>query len=240
MIPWFHLEHHQSEPAWSGILWESLGAHPTGFPVQSRPIFLPCPPGCTSGLRGRRTEQYCHWVVAASLLAGDDGPKLSFPEARHCLRRINQEGRQRVIWILAQVGAGNDDGWQELAIPFIRKAWPNEQRYQTGETTEVWLSLLEDTEDSFPRVLAAVRDHLRPVYSGRLVLYAFHREAGAKEPLTDPVPARNTRPTGTCRGPDSSKDVPYGLSDVLRLLVEAEPALIGDRRYRRLHSLAAQ
>ena len=103
----------------------------------------------------------------------------------------------------------------------------------------MWLSLLEDTEDSFPRVLAAVRDHLRPVYSGRLVLYAFHREAGAKEPLTTQYP-HETLDLLERVVPDSSKDVPYGLSDVLRLLVEAEPALIGDRRYRRLHSLAAQ
>ena len=71
-----------------------------------------------------------------------------------------------MIWFLRQVGAGNDDGWEELAIPFVRKAWPNEQAYQTGETTETWLSLLDNTEDSFPKVLAAVRDHLRPVNSG--------------------------------------------------------------------------
>ena len=186
------------------------------------------------------TEQYCHWVVAASLLAGDDGPRLSFPEARQCLRRINQEGRQRVIWFLAQqVGAGNDDGWQELAIPFIRKAWPNEHKYQTGETTEVWLSLLEDTEDSFPKVLAAVRDHLRPVNSGRPVLYPFHGEAGAREPLTTRFP-RETLDLVNRVVPDSSRDVPYGLSDVLGLLVEADPALIGDARYSRLHALAAQ
>ena len=71
-----------------------------------------------------------------------------------------------MIWFLAQVGAGNDDGWQELVIPFIRMAWPNEHMYETGETTEGWLSLLEDTEDSFPKVLSAVRDHLPPSTRG--------------------------------------------------------------------------
>ena len=119
------------------------------------------------------------------------------------------------------------------------EAWPNEHRYQTGETTEAWLSLLEDTEDSFPKVLAALRDHLRPVNSGRLVLYAFHREAGANEPLAIKFP-RETLDLLDRVAPSSSRDVPHGLSDVLGLLVEAEPALIGDTRYTRLHALAAQ
>ena len=239
MIPWFHLEHHRSEPAWSGILWNPWGRIQPVFGA-IKASFLALPSRMYKWASREETEQYCHWVVAASLLAGDDGPRLSFPEARQCLRRINQEGRQRVIWFLAQqVGAGNDDGWQELAIPFIRKAWPNEHKYQTGETTEVWLSLLEDTEDSFPKVLAAVRDHLRPVNSGRPVLYPFHGEAGAREPLTTRFP-RETLDLVNRVVPDSSRDVPYGLSDVLGLLVEADPALIGDARYSRLHALAAQ
>ena len=237
MIPWFHLEHHRSEPAWSGILWNPWEHIQPVFGA-IKASFLALPTRMYTWASREETEQYCHWVVAASLLAGD-GPGISFKEARQCLRRINQEGRQRVIWFLAQVGAENDDGWQKLAIPFIREAWPNEYRYQTGETTEVWLSLLEDTEDSFPKVLAAVRDHLRPVNSGRLVLYPFHREAGAKEPLTTRFP-RETLDLVDRVVPDGSRDVPHGLSDVLGLLVEADPALVGDAPYSRLHALAAQ
>ena len=238
MIPWFHLEHHRSEPAWSGILWNPWARIQPVF-GEIKASFLALPTRMYRWASREETKQYCHWVVAASLLAGDDGSRLSFPEARQCLRRINQEGRQRVIWFLSQVGAGNDDGWQELAIPFIQKAWPNEHKYQTGETTEVWLSLLRDTEDSFPKVLAAVRDHLRPVNSGRPVLYPFHREAGTREPLTTRFP-RETLDLVNRVVPDSSRDVPYGLSDVLGLLVEADPALIGDARYSRLYALAVQ
>ena len=238
MIPWFHLDHHRREPAWSGILWNPWQRIQPVFGA-IKASFLTLPPEMYTWASREETEQYCCWVVAASLLAGDDGPRLSFKEARQCLRRINPEGRQRVIWFLAQVGAGNDDGWQELVIPFIRKAWPNEHRYQTGETSEAWLSLLEGTEDSFPKVLAAVRDHLRPVNSGRPVLYAFHREAGANEPLTTKFP-RETLDLLDRVAPSGSQDVPYGLTDVLGLLVEAEPPLTGDTRYTRLHALAAQ
>ena len=185
------------------------------------------------------TGQYCGWIVAASLLTGDDGVGLSFKEARQCLRGINPDGRQHVIWCLAKVGAGNDNGWQKLVIPFIRKAWPNEQRYQTGETTEAWLSLLEDTEDWFPKVLAAVRDHLGPASPEGSVLYAFHGKAGVNELLTTKFP-RDTLDLLDRVAPSGSQYVPYGLTDVLALLVEAEPALIGDKRYTRLDALAAQ
>ena len=238
MIPCFGLDHHRHEPAWSGILsnpWRRI--QPVFGAIKAS--FLALPTGMYRWASREETRQYCCWIVAASLLAGDDGPGLSFKEARECLRRINTEGRQHAIWFLAQVGAGNDHGWQELVIPFIRKAWPNEHRYQTGGTTEAWLSLLDDSDDSFPKVLAAVRDHLRPVNSGRPVLYPFHREAEANEMLTIKFPHEtlDLLDRVTLAG---SRDVPYGLADVLGLLVEAEPALIGDTRYMRLHALAAQ
>ena len=238
MIPWFHLEHRRSEPAWNGLLWNHWESIQPVFGA-IKASFLALPTRMYTWASTQETEQYCRWVVVAALFAGDDGPGLSFKEARQCLRGINQEGRQQVIWLLTQVGTENDDGWQELVIPFIRQAWPNENRYRTGETTEAWLSLLEDTEDSFPKVLAAVRDHLRPVNSGRPVLYAFHREAGANEPLTTKFP-RETLDLLDRVAPSGSRDVPYGLSDVLGLLIEAEPALMGDTRYTRLHALAAQ
>ena len=236
MIPWFHLDHHRRKPAWSGILWKQWQCIQPVFGA-IKASFLALPPEMYTWASREETEQYCRWIVAASLLAGDDGPRLSFNEARECLRRINSEGRQHAIWFLARVGAGNDDGWRELVVPFVRKAWPNEREYQTGETTEVWLSLLENTEDSFPNVLAAVRDHLRPVNSGRPVPCAFDRDAGPNEPLTTRFP-RETLDLLDRVAPSGSRDVPYGLADVLGLLVEAEPALIGDTRYTRLHALA--
>lgn len=238
MVPWFHVEHPRHKPAWSGILWNPWQRIRSVFGA-IKEGFLALPPEMYSWAAKEETKEYCRWIVAASLVAGDDGPGLSFKEARECLRRINPEGRQHVIWLVAKVGAGNDDGWRELVVPFIRKVWPNEREYQTGETTEAWLWLLKDTGYSFPKVLAAVRDYLRPVNSGRPVLDPFQREAGAKEPLTTRFP-RETLDLLDRVAPPGSLDVPYGLANVLGLLVEADPALIGDVRCIRLHTLAAQ
>ena len=238
MIPWFRLDRCWSEPAWSGILWNSWqDVQPVFGAIKSD--FLALPSRMYAWGWGQETERYYCWVVAATLLAGDDGPRLSFEDARDCLRRINPEGRRHVVWFLRRMGARGVDGWRQLVIPFIRRAWPNERRYQTSDTSEAWLHLLGDTGDSFPNVLHAVWDGLRPVNSGWPVLHALDREAGATESLPAKYP-RETLDLLDRVVPDNSRDVTRGLSAVLELMVAAEPALLGDTRYRRLHGLTAE
>ena len=200
MIPWFRLDRCRSEPAWSGILWNSWrDIQPIFGAIKGD--FLALPSRMYAWGWGQETEGYYCWVVAATLLAGDDGPRLSFEDARECLRRINQEGRRHVIGFLRRVGAKGVDGWQKLVIPFIRRAWPNERRYQTSGTSEAWLHLPGDTGDSFPNVLHAVWDELRPVNSGWPVLHALDREAGAAEALPTKYPRETLDPSGPgCAG----------------------------------------
>ena len=174
------------------------------------------------------TERFCERIV---LLALSDG-MLPFEDARRCLRRIPPEGREHVIWFLGRVGAEDGDAWRKLVMPFIRNAWPKERRYRTSGTSGAWLSLLCNTGDAFPDVLDAVWNHLGDVDWRQAML------AGAIESLAQRFP-RQTLDLLDRVAPDEVGEVPYGLSTVLDLLVEAEPALIGDTRYSRLHRLAA-
>ena len=229
MIPWFRPDHDRSEPAWNGILsspwasfWPLFGEIKDGF--------LNLPTRMYEWGWRRETERYCEEIVGLALA---DGCRLSFEDARRCLRRIRPEGREHVIWFLGRVGAKNDDGWRKLVIPFIREAWPNERRYRTSGTSKVWLSLLCDTGDAFPDVLDAVWNHLGDVDWRQAML------AGAMESLAQRFP-RQTLDLLDRVAPDEVGEVPYGLSTVLDLLVEAAPALIGDPRYSRLHRLAAK
>ena len=231
MIPWFRPNHHCGEPAWNGILsspwasfWPLFGEIKDGF--------LDLPTRMYEwGWRRETEERYCEEIVGLAL---PDGPSLSFEDARRCLRRIRPEGREHVIWFLGRVGAKNDDGWRKLVIPFIREAWPNERRYRTSGTSKVWLSLLCDTGDAFPDVLDAVWNHLGDVDWRQAML------AGAIESLAQRFP-RQTLDLLDRVVPDADgEEAPYELSRVLDLLVEAEPALIGDTRYNRLHRLAAR
>ena len=179
-------------------------------------------------------KRYCEQIVLLALRSEADGPGLSLKKARRCLRPIRSEGHEHVIWFLGREGAENDDGWRELVIPFIRRAWPNERRYRTDGTSKTWLALVSDTGDAFPDVLDAVRSHLGNVDWRHAMLPAAIESVAQKFPqetlaLLDRVVSRADEEEG-----------PYDLSRVLELLVEAKPTLIGDRRYIRLHRLAAR
>ncbi|MYB06598.1 MAG: hypothetical protein F4Y24_09625 [Gemmatimonadetes bacterium] len=137
-----------------------------------------------------------------------------------------------MIWFLGRVGAESDDGWRKFVIPFIREAWPNERRYRTIGTNGAWLWLLCDTGDAFPDVLNAVRKHLGAIDGHRALLDRM-------KPLGKRFP-RQTLDLLDRVVPDEVGVVPYGLSTVLDLLIEVEPALTGDIRYSRLHRLAAR
>ena len=228
MIPWFRPNHHRGEPAWNGILssrWASF------WPLFSemKHGFLDLPTRMYEWGWRRETERYCEEMVGLALA---EERRLSFEDARRCLRRIKPEGREHVIWFLGRWGAENDDGWRKFVIPFIREAWPNERRYRTSGMNGAWLWLLCDTGDAFPDVLDTVRNHLGAIDGHQAMLDRM-------EPIAKRFP-RQTLDLLDRVVPDEVGVVPYGLSTVLDLLMEVEPALIGDTRYSRLHRLAAR
>ena len=236
MVPWFRLDHDRAESAWNGILWNGAAIRLLFDEIKDGFLHLPAKM-CEWG--GEEMELYCKCIIALALPSGADKHRLSFEQARQCLRRITPEGREHVICLLRPVGTKSDDGWRKLVIPFIHRAWPNERQYQTSGTRERWLTLLYDTGDAFPDVLRAVRNHLGAVDARHAVLAVVQREVGAMELLAKKFP-RQTLDLLDRVVPDGVGEAPYGLSTVLTLLREAEPALIGDSRYSRLHQLAAR
>lgn len=233
MIPWFHPDHDRTEPAWNGIL--SARTQPSIRPHldKIKEGFLALPNTMYGWGWREKTRKYSTSIVELALFSRTDEPGLSFEDARRCLRRIRAEDREHVIWFLRLVGKDDDDRWRNLVIPFIRKAWPNERRYRTSGTSKMWLILLCDTGDAFPDVLDAVWDHLGAIDVRQAVL------PEAMEPLTKMFPQEMLELLDRV-APDGVGEAPYGLSQVLDLLAEAAPKLIGDTRYRRLHRLAAR
>lgn len=185
-------------------------------------------------------ERSAHtWIIQATLLALNDGPNLTFDEARDCLRQLDHNALSHVIWFLARVGGSNDDGWRKMVMPFIQKAWPKERRYRTEKTSSAWVSMLENTQKDFPTIFKVVRKLLCPILSSHSNLYSFYRNNGKKEPLTVRFPDETLALLDLIVSNDP-RYVPYGLSQVLNLLVETKPEIIADRRYERLSVLDAK
>ena len=230
MIPWFRLDHDRAESAWNGILWDRAGIWLLFDEIKDGFLHLPTR---MDEVCGEEMELYCKCIVALAVASGADERRLSFEDARQCLRRITPEGHEHVIWLLGPVGK-NDDGWRELVIPFIRGAWPNESEYRTSGTSRMWLSLLCDTGDAFPDVLDAVGDHLGEVDWRHAMLDE------AMESLAQRYPRQTLGLLDRVVPDGDGQEAPYELSRVLDLLVEAKPRLNGDPRHRRLHRLAAR
>ena len=230
MIPWFHLNHDRAESAWNGILWNRAAIWLLFDEIKNGFLHLPAR---MDDVFGEEMERYCDCIVALAVASGADERRLSFKDARHCLQGITPEGREHVIWLLGPVGK-NDDGWRELVIPFIRRAWPHESKYRTSGTSKMWLSLLCDTVDAFPDVLNAVRDYLVGIDWRHAMLDE------AVESLAQSYPRQTLDLLDRVVPDGDGAEAPYGLSRVLDLLVEAKPSLSADPRYRRLRRLAAR
>jgi len=228
MVPWFRRGHDCDEPAWNGILSSPKGSIQHVFD-EIKGCFLDLPTRMYEWGWRIETERYYDEIVALTLLGER---KLSFDEARCCLRLIKSAGREQVIWFLKLVGEEIDNGWRELVLPFIRKAWPNERRYRTGGTSSAWVALLCRTGDAFPDVLDAVRNHVGPVNWRQASLVDLEQLVGRFPQDTLDLLDRVA--------PDGVEEGPYGLATVLSLLIDADPTLTGDSRYSRLHRLAAQ
>ena len=231
MIPWFRLDHDRAESAWNGILWNRAGIWFLFDEIKDGFLHLPTR---MDEVFGEEMELYCKCIVALAVVSGADERRLSFEDARQCLRRITTPGgREHVIWLLGPVGK-NDDGWRKLVIPFIRGAWPNESEFRTSGTSRMWLSLLCVTGDEFPDVLDAVWDHLCVVDWRQAML------PSGMESLAQRFPRQTLDLLDRVVSDVDGEEAPYELSRVLELLVEAKPALNADRLYRKLHRLAAR
>ena len=230
MILWFHPNHDRFEPAWNGILSNWKAIQPLFNKIRDGFVALPSRM-CEWGWQ-RETKRFYEQLV---LLTLPDGHSLSFEDALRCLRhkQIRSEEREHVIWFLERVGVKNDDGWHAFVIPFIHNAWPKERRYRTSGTSGAWVVLLCRTDDAFPDVLDAVRDHLDAVDWRQAML------PNTIDTLAQKFP-RQTLDLLDHVAPDGVSEPPYGLSQVLDFLAEAEPKLVTDTRYRRLRRLAAR
>ena len=233
VIPWFHPDHDRTESAWNGILSARIQLSIRPHFDRIKEGFLALPNTMYGWGWRERTQKYSTSIVELALSSQTDEPGLSFEDARRCLQQIRAEDRQHVIWFLRLVGKDENDRWQNLVIPFIRNAWPNERKYRTMQSSKAWLGLLCHTGDAFPDVLDAVRNHLGAIDVRQAVL------PKTMEPLTKMFPQEMLELLDRV-APDGVGEAPYGLSRVLDLLAEAKPALIDDTRYRRLHRLAAR
>lgn len=236
LLPMLAFDHPAAEPAWNGFLHS--GRVPWS-PLASilKPLLLEVLPWLLE-LRWDRdlTKVAAQWLGYMAVFNRGKPHGLTKKEMRSMLRAMPDDIRNDMIFWLGQVGKGNDHGWTNLVVPFLREVWPRERVYRTASSTNSWIGLLDDTGNEFPTVYASVKPFLVPTETDRHPFYRFTRELDDEEPLTVQFPEATLDLVNTVT-PNKLRNPPYELPKILPLIAEAKPELTSDHRYLRLIDL---
>ena len=236
ILPSFEFSHSLAEPAWNGFL--SFGQIPSdAIRELLRRRILDLFPFVNSYVWDHhRLDVAAGWIVWMTVFQRSMPDGASFKEARRCLQLMDDRTRSHVIDYLGEIGTENKNGWIDLVIPFVTCAWPRERKFRTSNTVRSWVSLLANTKDNFPTVLAEVKRFLVPISWERDSLYRFSIEDDGEELLTTKYPDHVLELMDSVVS-DDLKKTPSDLAEILSLIEGVKPDLTKDKRYFRLMDL---
>lgn len=236
LLPMLAFDHPASEPAWNGFLHSEPVPCPP-LAIMIKPLLVALHPWIDGFSWDRDLSKTVgQWLGWMRIFRPDQPDGLTKREMRAVLRSMSDGARNEFIFWLGMVGQGNENGWIELVIPFLKDVWPRERRYRTSSSVRYWVGLLDDTGDSFPAVYGAVKRFLVPVETNDHPFYRFTREIDDEEPITKRFPEA-TLDLMNAVTPDVLTKPPYELPQVLAVIAETDPALTSDPRYLRLIGL---
>lgn len=233
----FDLNHEDAEPAWNGILSGNLPTDPVWRKI--KPHFLNIFPLIYQWNWDTSTNDAAHhWLTWTNIFSSKTHLGTTNKQARKCLRELSEEGRRTVIHLLTRVGSNkeNSDGWNRLVIPFIEEVWPKERKFVTQSSVSAWISLIEDSDENFPQVLDAVRQHLVPISFEQIWLHRFSKAMGEASTLSAAFP-ESVLELFNLVVPNNPKQLPHDMREILKEIEDSEPSLTLDQRFIQLEAL---
>jgi hypothetical protein len=177
-------------------------------------------------------EQFATFLTYAALEPVDTYTAQDFRTAFH---KLPQEGLHEAAHALVQAleGAGEqrEEYWANRIQPFWQRTWPKSSELASKSISESLARLCIAARDQFPAALAAVRDWLQPTELPDLIVRPLH-ESG----LSGRFPENALELLNAII--DDQPWAPRKLGRCLAAIVQAAPALLHDRRYRRLDEYA--
>ena len=135
---------------WQGYLWNPSINDPLFRDL--RRSFLGASDNWTS--LGQRWQQ---WISLLVSLAVDADGLLTDEDSRRCVRRIPNEGRSRIAWVLAKRLEQAEDRRESLfrnrIHPWIAGAWPRENDSRDPRTTDDLIYMASNCGDAFPEAV---------------------------------------------------------------------------------------
>lgn len=157
---------------------------------------------------------------------------VAYEEARDVLIAISDEDREHALSALARAG-DKAASWKQETRPFLKKAWPRQLRYQTSSTSAVLLQIVEKVDDDFPDAVSVLTPFLRPVENFDTFAYRLSSDDPDGRDYVSRYPRETLALFDRVIGPATSH---WDLGQLLERMVEAEPNLRHDDRWRRLRA----
>ena len=179
------------------------------------------------------------FVISTGTIYSKISDKSYEKEIGECLRNMNYESVRDSIYWLQRIGKGNESGWVNIVIPFLKSVWPNETSFHSSELTNSWSQLLADTGDSFPEAYFAIKDFLMPMKDGGILLRHYCSRRHNQAPLARRFPSDMLDFVDSIV-PEECDFVVVDLRKILDVIKAADSSLTRDSRYIRLFALAEQ
>lgn len=230
LLPLFDWDRSSSEAkaAWDGFLWS---------PRLYRPLLIALKPQFLSTAHhyeslGDHGRQFAALLTYAALDPAEGYTPKDFQDA---VGALPEEGLQEVVQALSQAlggaGAQREDYWKNRVHPFWQQIWPKSRDLASNSISESLAIMCIAGGDTFPSVLAAIADWLRPIEHPHYAVHQLHTSG-----LCTRFPEASLRLLAAILADQFW--APRELTDCLEAIAQAKPHLRNDHRYQRLAEYA--
>ncbi len=156
-------------------------------------------------------------------------------EIKNCIRKINNEGRETILWWICDRLEGSKDKadtlWSQKVRSFINKSWPKDKKMQSSETSEIFAQIIITNKNKFPEALSIIEPFLVPVKSAYSIvdkLKSFN------------IAEKYPEETLSLLNKIVSDDIePWfgNINEVLEIIKTVQPKIVSDSNYKRLKNI---
>lgn len=222
------------EAFWAGFFWNPQ--------VSSPALYLRIKDGLLAvakdGIRSRegRVQSLAYLLLMgwASSAENEDRRWVDNSELRDVLLHSGDELRSHVLWqferVLRNEDADKREEWQNRAHEFFDKVWPRQRSVKTPEMTARIIDVLVAHSDGFRRLIDVVSPLLTTIRDATRLHIHFRGEV---KNLIQAHPERFLHLLHIVL-PEDVRYWPYGISNALDTIAEADDSLLTDARLREL------
>ena len=235
LLPLFDWQRDKSEArsAWAGFLWSPQLYRP--FMEEIKPYFIDTAQHYTTlegndqNSLGEHGQQYARILTFTALVPGDTFTISDMKNATHALPQAGLDNAaQALVQALEEAGDQRAEYWVNKVAPYLDKIWPKTEERRSPNISECFARLCVAAGKAFPEAFNMLEDWLQPPKSTHFIALKLY-EAGLCRQFPEPSLAFLDLVVDI-----SAPLRAFDLDKCLKEILEAEPALEGDQRYKRL------